>query len=167
GTTLAIVTHNSSSHCLRLFDIGRSDFRETMKTDLEPFHNEAHGEVPSVSFSPDGLYLAVGRNDEAIHVYDTRMTKRGPLYEFRHSDTWRSLTEEDAYGIVELQWYGGHSSSSLGLVSGGTDGCVRLWDVSRSSEDPSNGVPLVKPSNHNIGHFSLGKPFTHEKPLIV
>lgn len=45
-------------------------------------------------------------------------------------------------------------------------GCVRFWDVRRSSDDISNGEVLARP-NSDIGHFSVGEPYNGEKPLVV
>lgn len=45
-------------------------------------------------------------------------------------------------------------------------GCVRFWDVRRSADDISNGEVLARP-NSDIGHFSVGDPYSGEKPLVV
>jgi hypothetical protein len=45
-------------------------------------------------------------------------------------------------------------------------GCVRFWDVRRSADDISNGEVLARPDS-DIGHFSVGDPYSGEKPLVV
>ncbi len=41
-----------------------------------------------------------------------------------------------------------------------TKGCVRFWDVRRSSDDISNGEVLARP-------ISVGEPYNGDKPLVV
>jgi len=52
------------------------------------------------------------------------------------------------------------------FVLGRKKGCVRFWDVRRSSDDISNGEVLARPDS-DIGHFSVGDPYNGEKPLVM
>jgi hypothetical protein len=45
-------------------------------------------------------------------------------------------------------------------------GCVRFWDVRRSDDDMTNGEVIAQPDS-DIGHFSVGDPYSGEKPLVV
>ena len=148
------------------------------------------GEVKAVSFSPDGLLLAVARSDDELHVYDSRFmgSSREPMKRFLH---WGEdhCVGGDRWGIVDAVWVDGWCGRGLGVVTGGSDGemspraspprlltfsfrlcakkgCVRFWDVRRSTDDISNGEVLAQP-NSDIGHFSVGEPHKGEKPLVV
>lgn len=69
------------------------------------------------------------------------------------------------YGVVEAFWMQ-CASRGLGLITGGADGCVRLWDVKRSSDDPYNGTVLAQ-CKTDIGHFTIGDVHRQERALVV
>ena len=142
----------------------------------------------AVSFSPDGLLLAVSRSDDELHIYDSRFMgrDRAPMRRFLHWGEDCCLTG-DRWGIVDAVWVDRWCGKGLGVITGGTDGeisshrtrllcshlvvlvkkgCIRFWDVRRSDDDISNGEVLARP-NSDIGHFSVGDPYSGEKPLVV
>ena len=80
------------------------------------------GEVNCAAFSPDGIFLAVARNDNVVHVYDSRNLERGVLYSFQHNYPNREVAGFKGFGIVEAQWVTSFDGRGLGLVSGGNDG---------------------------------------------
>jgi hypothetical protein len=45
-------------------------------------------------------------------------------------------------------------------------GCVRLWDVRQSADNPENGMVIAE-TEYDIGHFTLGDTFKNEKELVV
>ncbi|TFY72890.1 hypothetical protein EVG20_g115 [Dentipellis fragilis] len=156
GQQLALLTHGpEDSHKLRLYDVGHKRGKQVASVLLEPFSFSCpypfwpDGEVTSASFSPDDMLLSV----LAMTTPCMSMT-----FAFWGEDHLASL------------YIGGEKRSvdrkGLGIVSGGNDGCVRLWDVQCSDEDLSNGQVLVKTS-YDIGHFSLGDKHKGEKPLVV
>jgi hypothetical protein len=79
--------------------------------------------VTAVSFSPDGLLLAVARSDDEVHVYDTRFMGQGrePLRRFLH---WgdNCCMAGDEWGVVDAVWVDGWCGRGLGIVTGGSDG---------------------------------------------
>ncbi|KAI0048349.1 WD40 repeat-like protein [Auriscalpium vulgare] len=166
GARLALFTTDEDSHTLRLYDVRRRTGRRSIDMiKLEPFAFESPpGEVTTASFSPDGILLAVARNDDALHMYDTRFLERGPLARYLHKREDRDV-DMPRYGVAEAVWISGWQGFDLGLVSGGTDGCVRYWDTRRSA-DGQEGEILAQVSD-DIGHFALGDPYKGEKPLVV
>jgi hypothetical protein len=150
------------------------------------------GEVRAVSFSPDGLLLAISRNDDELHIYDSRFMGRSrePMRRYLHWGDDYCLGG-DRWGIVDAVWVDGWCGKGLGVITGGSDGeisklglyrhlhpfislclckkkkgCVRFWDVRRSDDDISNGEVLARPDS-DIGHFSVGDPYNGEKPLVM
>jgi hypothetical protein len=81
------------------------------------------GEVRAVSFSPDGLLLAVARSDDELHVYDSRFMGRSrePMRRFLHWGEDCCLSG-DRWGIVDAVWVDGWCGRGLGVVTGGSDG---------------------------------------------
>ena len=99
------------------------------QVDLEPFAgNPAKGEtdINCLSVSSDGIYIAAGRSDNRLDVYDARMLTRGVLYNFAHEDG--GLAEADSYGVVKVQWVDSVPYGT-GFLSGGVDGADRARRV--------------------------------------
>ncbi|EPT04225.1 hypothetical protein FOMPIDRAFT_1058051 [Fomitopsis schrenkii] len=162
GTTVAIATKSAKhAHSLYLFDAARQNPDAAHKVELDSFHQD----VTTMKFSPDGVYLAIARDDNMTDVYDTRSLSRGKLHAFTHEPGNVFAYSKDIYGVVEAQWVEGHPSG-LGLVTGGCDGAVRLWDVRLASDDPGNGVPIAQ-CEHDLGHFSLGNMYENERLLVT
>lgn len=117
-----------------MYDIRRKNGGDPVSTiNLEKFpvikRKYPDGEVESVSgeincavFSPDGIYLAVARNDNIVDVYDSRFLERGFLHRFRHEDPNFNTPGFFGFGIVETQWKESFDGRSLGLITGGNDG---------------------------------------------
>ncbi|KAE9411094.1 hypothetical protein BT96DRAFT_912434 [Gymnopus androsaceus JB14] len=130
---------NVGIRTLRLYDVRHKDGREIDQLTLES------SEVKYASFSPDGIYLAVGRADGHIHVYDSRNFDR-LLYDFSHR---RNL-----------------HNNRLGLLSGGPDGCVRLWQPHCAPRTKQQGK-IIAQVNADVGYFSVGNRFEGEHDLVV
>ncbi len=81
------------------------------------------GEVRAISFSPDGLLLAVARSDDELHIYDSRFMGRSrePMRRFLH---WGDdcCLGGDRWGIVDAVWVDGWCGKGLGVITGGSDG---------------------------------------------
>ncbi|TFY52122.1 hypothetical protein EVJ58_g10187 [Rhodofomes roseus] len=180
GTFVAIATKPSKrAHTLYLFDGRRLGSQPVHTLALDSFQQS----VTTMKFSPDGVYLALARDDNTTDVYDARFLGRGKLHAFTHEPGNVLTYTKDVYGVVEAQWVEGHPSG-LGLVTGGCDGacvtlalvaggmaegpvgCVRLWDVRLADSDPNNGLPIAQ-CGHDLGHFSLGDPSRDEMPLVM
>ncbi|KAF6761646.1 WD40-repeat-containing domain protein [Ephemerocybe angulata] len=168
GSNLFLVTReDGSTPILRLYDIQRKMGRAQETITMEPYAAGLEGEVHDASVSPDGIYIAFGRYDNRTHVYDTRYLPRdgSPLYDFRHDDnSLKTHPGDDAYGVMKLEWI--MSGSRLALLTGGGDGCVRLWDPLRASSNPENGA-VVASMDFDIATFSVGDRFKGEHQLIV
>ncbi|KAH9857884.1 WD40-repeat-containing domain protein [Lenzites betulinus] len=166
GDRLFIATEGpETTYILRQFDVRARTRKAVHRIELEPFvdlTDKAAIDINSLSLSADGLYLAAGRTDNWVDVYDARMLARGPLHSLAHED---SDKPRRSYGVVKTQWVDG-APYGVGLVSGGADGCVRLWDVRRSSDDPHNGTVLARCDN-DVSTFTLGHMYRREAPLIV
>lgn len=131
---------------------------------MEPFAgtpDRSETDINGLSISSDGVYIAAARTDNWLDVYDARMLSRGPLHKFAHE----VAGGPDSYGVVKTQWVEGRPFGT-GFVSGGLDGCVRLWDITLSSEDPRNGEPLAQCENY-VATFTLGDMFAGESPIVV
>jgi len=179
GARLALCTaSHDGAHFLRLYDIRRKDGQRPLQNiSLETFFagsgsgspqlESRDGEVRAVSFSPDGLLLAISRSDDELHIYDSRFMGRSlePMRRFLHWGDDYCLGG-DRWGIVDAVWVDGWCRKGLGVITGGSDGCVRYWDVRRSADDISNGEVLARPDS-DIGHFSVGDPYNGEKPLVI
>ncbi|EGN92249.1 hypothetical protein SERLA73DRAFT_191363 [Serpula lacrymans var. lacrymans S7.3] len=167
GQNLALFTcGEAGSHPVRIYDVRRKTGRATSEIELHEFHRaDDHDEVNCASFSPDGIFLAVGRSDNTLHVYDSRYLGRGPLYRFSHEDPNQGVAGK-SYGVVEAQWIMGRDRCKLGLVSGGNDGCVRMWDVGVASGEYTNGKAVAEVA-YDVAHFTLGDPFAGERGLVV
>jgi WD40 repeat protein len=123
GECLVLFTQGASgSHIMRKYDIRRKNGRAIWMYEQEPFTSST-GEVNRAKFSPDTIYLAVARNDNVTHVYDSRMIGRGVLHAFKHSGAARNIPGSDPYGIMEAYWVD-TPSRRLGLITGGTDGML-------------------------------------------
>lgn len=157
---------------MQLYDIAHQGFEHPMQvTALQPFVlNNTRGfesEVTSAKFSPDGMLIALARNDNSTHIYDIRNLLCGPLYKLRHNGHDKNKwTGGENYGVThiewESEWYRG-AEHGLGLVSGGGDGTVLLWDLLHALGEPRK----VAQAHYGITTFSLGDHSKGEKSLIV
>lgn len=183
---------------MNIYDVRRKDGQHPIhRIQFNPFDPKSHsvsepheGEVTTVSFSPDGLLLAVTRSDDELQVFDSRFMGRNtePMARYLHWEDDCGVGEK--WGIVDAVWVDGWCGRGFGIITGGSDGeprslcpafarlsshftlilfvqgCVRFWDTRKSGEDMENGEVLARP-NVDIGHFSVGDPHSGEKPLVV
>jgi len=128
GTTLALCTEAGLNHnTLRLYDVHGRNPIATTTVDLDPFPERDpeegyDGEINVATFSPDGIYLALARNDNHTHVYDRRMLSRGPLFDYEHFGESKVASKYDRYGVVNAQWIQSKLTRRMVLVTGGEDG---------------------------------------------
>jgi len=141
GSKLALCTQaESNKHILRLYDIRRREPTAHVSLVLAPFRRGGdggdkgfEGEMNVVTFSPEGLYLAIARNDNHTHLYDRRMIRsRGddepsePLFDYEHRGESKAASEHELYGIVNAQWIQSSLTRRTCLVTGGEDGECRV-----------------------------------------
>jgi WD40 repeat protein len=131
GTRLAICTAAPDDvHFLRIYDVHRKNGQHAIhEVQLDPFlasippSTLEEGEVTAVSFSPDGLLLAIARSDDELHVYDSRFMGQGrkPMRRFRH---WGDdcCVGGLKWGVVDAVWVDGWCGRGVGIVTGGSDG---------------------------------------------
>jgi len=129
---LALCTQaEPNRHVLRLYDVQRRSSNAITSLDIVSFQtrwDDFEGEVNVAVFSPDGLYLALSRNDNRTHVYDRRMlskrreTATTPLFEFAHTGESKMASVSEAYGVVNAEWVQSEWTRRTCLVTGGEDG---------------------------------------------
>ncbi|KIJ65665.1 hypothetical protein HYDPIDRAFT_88648 [Hydnomerulius pinastri MD-312] len=175
GTTLVLfTTGKDNSHPMRLYDVRRKTkvayeteelekfcTRQSFSSSQEPRESQ---EVNSASFSSEGRLLSVARSDNRLHVYDVRALSKGPLCRFEHHGS--DVVGGGGYGIVEAKWVEGRDRRRVGLVSGGNDGYVRLWEPALSYKDELQGAILGR-TDFDVGYFSIGDGWKGEKPLVI
>ncbi|TFK57337.1 hypothetical protein OE88DRAFT_123672 [Heliocybe sulcata] len=169
GKTLALFTTDSNAmHRVRLYDVGRKNCQTPIETiELEPFEETCNEscEVTRAIYSTDGIYLAVARSDDSCHLYDSRYLTR-PVHQFKHKGESKASVAADTYGITEVQFVDSLLGSRTCLVTGGTDGCVRLWDLFKPDDDPTNGK-IIAQSDYNVGTFAIGHPADGVQDLLL
>ncbi|KAI0093147.1 WD40-repeat-containing domain protein [Irpex rosettiformis] len=182
GNELALVTCGTEQLFeLSMYDIRSRELSRSIQLDRLPHWYEENDEnrtdssvnkLPStinqVSYSSDGVYIALARSDNAVHVYDSRFLNRR-LYNFRHNWGSEGTLDDLKYGVYQIQWVDCPNTGKLSLISGGADGCVRLWDLTagRSRLWYTEDGAVLAQSESYAGWFSLGDPAKGEKPLIL
>ncbi|KAH9479447.1 hypothetical protein JR316_0008041 [Psilocybe cubensis] len=170
GDMLAVSTRGGQNdHILRLYDVSRQRSNATATVKLSSFpqrYEQFEGEVSCASFSPDGLYLAMGRNDNHVHLYDVRMLDRGPIFDYEHFG--ESLASPgNGYGILKIHWIHSEQTRRMALLSGGEDGCVRIWDPALASGDKKKNETAIAKMNADVMTFSYGDRYAGEHVLVV
>uniref|UniRef100_T1HIB0 WD repeat-containing protein 55 homolog n=2 Tax=Rhodnius prolixus TaxID=13249 RepID=T1HIB0_RHOPR len=98
-----------------------------------------HGQLqltgkPLVAYSPEGLVLAVGLNNEGIQLYDIRSIDKGPFITFQ-----QFVTKEDDWTALKF------SSNGRTLLISSTSAYIRLVDA-------FHGTPLQTFTGHLNNH---------------
>lgn len=90
-----------------------------------------------VALSPCQSYVAMCGSRTDVLVYDRRYFAR-PLHTLSHAAPLAIDPGWCTVGVLSLLWTNGAGGSQRDgeqyLVSGGADGCVRVWDVCQSAE---------------------------------
>ncbi len=121
-TVLALASRGEKNNFLHLFDITRFNKNHVQEICLEPFLGKVPvREVSCMAFSPDGIYLSLGRTDNSLHVYDSRMLGKGVLQKYRHKEPRCVSPGSTLFGVTHAQWVVKHSGQ-YALLSGGEDG---------------------------------------------
>lgn len=123
---------STSQHTLDFLDLRTSSMQSVHHQDLLPFATGS-GQVLSASFSPDGIFWTCARDDNTVHVWDSRFMGRDgkPLRILRHGP---SVDPQDAYGVTAMTWTDNYASSSAPiLVTGGDDGTPAPTSLSSHS----------------------------------
>ncbi len=122
---LALITCNSKRHhFLQLYNV-KQDTQPIITVKVKP-HSSKNSllEIGDMAFSPDDIYLAVGRKDNQIHIYDSRYLVEDPLIILTHGEHLSTIYDSGSkqkHGITKIEWI--HTSGgNLGLVTSGADG---------------------------------------------
>lgn len=160
-----ITCGENNRHPIRLYDVARKSGHAIAETTLEPSASQvATFEATTATFSSEGRLLAVARSDNAVHMYDIRALTKGPLAAFRHEEL--DAVGSTGYGAVHACWVEGRDRRRVGIVSGGNDGCVRVWDPLIASSDKSQGKVLAR-TEFDVAYFAMGDMWMGEKPLVL
>lgn len=125
GNTLALITHNSEmQHFLELYDV-KQGVQSLVQIKLDPHvQTQKTLKIGDMAFSPDGIYLALGRRDNRIQIYDSRYLTKDPVLNLAHGDRVSiayDLKNGQEDGITKVEWIQEHTGH-VGLVTGGADG---------------------------------------------
>nr|CAG8578471.1 11493_t:CDS:2 [Entrophospora candida] len=109
-----------------------------------------------IAFSPDDQYIALGGVGNKVWVFDTRYENK-PLRMLPHTTPNDGLIYE---GINGIQWI-----NSNMILTGGSDGIVKLWDINKSDnsstclkyEFPEHDSPITCiRANEDLNYLSVG-----------
>ncbi|KAG1774960.1 hypothetical protein EV702DRAFT_973928, partial [Suillus placidus] len=166
GSTYVLITYSENNqHPIRLYDVAHKSGHSVTKTTLDPSASQVTTfEATIAAFSSEGRLLAVACSDNAMHMYNIRALTKGPLARFKHGEL--DAIGSPGYGAVHACWVEGRDQWRVGIISGGNDGCVRVYDPLIASLDKSQGKVLAR-TEFDITYFAMGDMWAGEKPLIL
>jgi WD40 repeat protein len=83
-----------------------------------------HGnDIEHLKYDPSGEYLAVGRSDNIVQIFDTRMG--AILHTLHHGESISMKPPSEQYGITAMEWVAGWHGYGVRLLTGGEDGELR------------------------------------------
>ena len=90
-----------------------------------------HGnDIEHLKFDPSGEYLAIGRSDNIVQVFDTRMG--AILHTLHHGESISMKPPNERYGITAMEWVVGWHGYGVRLLTGGEDGELPVINSSAS-----------------------------------
>ena len=118
GSRIALVTQTNTCHKLSIFDVRVEASK--LATELT-ISGIPHGkDVEHLKFDPSGEYLAVGRSDNIVQIFDTRMGSN--LHTLHHGESISMKPPNERYGITAMEWVVGWHGRGVRLLTGGEDG---------------------------------------------
>ncbi|KAF8527863.1 hypothetical protein BU17DRAFT_81108 [Hysterangium stoloniferum] len=167
GGKIALFTSHEDRLFFRTYDVRHKLEKHCAEVELPPGPRnpdpEFCREVSKSVWSPDGLLLAVGSNEDDVYIYDVRQLRQsvGPILSLNHKTHTRSH-----FGITVLEWTTENrfcKTQRLGLLTGGADHCVALWDINTACKE--RRVVAELQGQVGVGHF--GDLSRGEKPLVA
>lgn len=118
GSKIALATHTSTSHKLSIFDVRVEASKLATEFTISGI---PHGkDIEHLKFDPSGEYLAVGRSDNIVEIFDTRMGAM--LHTLHHGKSISTMPPSERYGITAMEWVVGWHGYGVRLLTGGEDG---------------------------------------------
>jgi WD40 repeat protein len=114
---VALYTFGSEGHKIGLHDVRLKCLKQNSSVTLEGPQEDPV--VEHMKFDPYGNYLAVGRADNFVQIFDVRTNKF--IHEFHHANSIAGPGIA-TFGITGLCWITGWQGIGLRLFTGGDDG---------------------------------------------
>ena len=157
GSRIALVTHTNTCHKLSIFDVrmGASKLATELTISGIPHGND----IEHLKFDPSGEYLAIGRSDNIVQIFDTRMGAN--LHTLYHGESISMKPPSERYGITAMEWVVGWHGCGGRLLTGGEDGeqpmiifpiALLKWSLGRLCE--------------NVGHCTASERLPDEHPTL-
>ena len=126
GSRIALVTHTSVSHKVSIFDVRAAASAPSAEFTISGIR---HGkDVEHLKFDPSGEYLAIGRSDNVVQIFDTRMGTI--LHALHHGESISMEPPDERYGITGMEWVVGWHGYGVRLLTGGEDGELSMINCS-------------------------------------
>lgn len=130
GSRIALVTHANASHKVSIFDVRVAASEPSAGFTISGVR---HGkDVEHLKFDPSGEYLAIGRSDNVVQIFDTRMA--AILHTLHHGGSISMKPPGEQYGITGMEWVVGWHGYGARLLTGGEDGKRPMMNSSRTAE---------------------------------
>ena len=79
-------------------------------------------DIEHLKFDPSGGYIAIGRSDNAVQIFDTIAGKI--LHTLHHGNSICDEPHTERYGITAMEWVVGWHGYGMRLLTGGEDGLL-------------------------------------------
>ena len=118
GTRIALATHTGTCHKLSIFDVRVEASKLTTEYTISGI--PPRNDIEHLKFDPSGEFLAVGRSDNIVEIFDTRMGTI--LHTLHHGESISMNANSERYGITAMEWITGWNGCGMRLLTGGEDG---------------------------------------------
>lgn len=118
GSKIVLATQTSTCHKLSIFDVRMEASK--LATEYAISGVSPGKDIEHIKFDPSGEYVAVGRSDNVVQVFDTRTG--APLHTLHHGESVSTKPPGEQYGITAMEWVTGLHGCGVRLLTGGEDG---------------------------------------------
>jgi len=133
GSRIALATHGGTSHKLSILDVRVEESKPT--TEFSVLGIPHGNDIEHLKFDPSGEYLAIGRSDNIVQVFDTRMGII--LHTLHHGESISMKPPSERYGITAMEWVVGWCGYGVRLLTGGEDGELLMIKFSSPPTEPN------------------------------